>query len=213
MRVAGLFLFLLVVSMSSQATKLSVEVFDNKGIPVPNIVVSIDTDSTSDIEQDKDIAVMDQVDRQFKPHILVIQRGTEVTFPNSDSIKHHVYSFSPAKVFELQLYKGTQASPILFEKSGEVELGCNVHDWMLGYIYVVDTPFFAKTDTQGKADFDIPGGTVTINIWHPLLQEETGNVQHTLVLSENKKLRIQLENAMLESTDAYEENDEFGEYE
>jgi hypothetical protein len=95
-----------------------------------------------------------------------------VDFPNSDSIKHHVYSFSKAKTFELQLYKELNAEPLLFSTQGSVELGCNIHDWMLGYIFVVDTPYVGKTDMQGNLTLELPDGEYQLDVWHPRIQEE-----------------------------------------
>jgi hypothetical protein len=96
-----------------------------------------------------------------------VQTGTAVQFPNRDEIRHHVYSFSPPKVFELKLYAGTPAAPILFDKPGEVVLGCNIHDHMLAYVYVVDTPWFAKSGKQGEAKIDnVPAGEYDLHLWH-----------------------------------------------
>jgi plastocyanin len=113
-------------------------------------------------------AVMDQRDRHFVPHVLAVELGTAVSFPNSDNIRHDVYSFSPAKTFELPLYKGTPAKPVLFDKPGVVVLGCNIHDWMLGFIDVVPTPYFAKTDDTGVAPIkNVPPGSYTLRVWAP----------------------------------------------
>ena len=90
-------------------------------------------------------AVMDQKNRMFIPHVLAVQTGTAVRFPNSDDIRHHVYSFSPAKPFQLPLYKGTPANPVVFDAPGVVTLGCNIHDQMSAFIVVVDTPYFERT--------------------------------------------------------------------
>ena len=90
-------------------------------------------------------AVLDQKNRMFVPHVLPIQTGTAVTFPNSDNVRHQVYSFSPAKKFQLPLYAGTPAAPVVFDKPGVVTVGCNIHDQMSAYIVVVDTPYFALT--------------------------------------------------------------------
>ena len=110
---------------------------------------------------------MDQVDKQFKPRVLPVQTGTSVDFPNSDKILHHVYSFSAAKTFELPLYKDKPAAPVLFDEPGVVTLGCNVHDWMIGYVVVVDTPWFAKTGKDGKISIkDAPPGDYKAYIWH-----------------------------------------------
>jgi plastocyanin len=114
-------------------------------------------------------AVIDQVDKRFVPRINVIRSGTAVTFPNSDHIRHQVYSFSPPKVFTLKLYAGSPSTPIIFDKPGLVVLGCNIHDKMAAFVGVVDTPYFAKTDAPGKAVFDLPAGRYRLRVWHPSL--------------------------------------------
>jgi plastocyanin len=95
---------------------------------------------------------MAQQKKQFVPEVLVVPVGSEVRFPNHDTVRHHVYSFSPAKKFELKLYTGTPANPVLFDRPGVVVLGCNIHDQMVGWILVVDTPYYAQTlAATGKA--------------------------------------------------------------
>jgi len=112
-------------------------------------------------------AIIEQVKRQFAPLVSVIQTGTAVDFPNRDDVRHHVYSFSPAKTFEIKLYVGTPAKPVVFDKPGEVVLGCNIHDHMRGFVFVVDTPFVAKTDATGRAVVDdLPAGEFDIGVWH-----------------------------------------------
>ncbi|MBD8685274.1 methylamine utilization protein [Pseudomonas sp. CFBP 13719] len=113
-------------------------------------------------------AIMDQRAQKYLPHVLAVATGTSVSFPNSDNIRHQVYSFSPAKRFELRLYEGTPSQPELFDKAGVVVLGCNIHDWMLGYIYVTDDPWFAVSDEQGRVRFDqLPAGRYQVSLWHP----------------------------------------------
>lgn len=113
-------------------------------------------------------ATMDQVDKEFLPLVVPVQLGSAVRFPNKDNIRHHVYSFSPAKTFELKLYAGTPSNPVIFDKPGPVVLGCNIHDWMVGFVYVVDTPYFTKTNSAGKARLDgLPAGDYSLQIWHP----------------------------------------------
>jgi len=97
-----------------------------------------------------------------------VQSGTSVTFPNSDAVSHHVYSFSDTKTFELPLYKGDAYPPVMFDHAGIVVLGCNIHDGMLGYIVVVDTPHFAQTNEQGVALIDgVPNGDYVLAAWTP----------------------------------------------
>jgi hypothetical protein len=157
---------------------------------------------------------MDQVNTQFFPHILAVQKGTQVRFPNSDSIKHHVYSFSPAKVFELQLYKGLQADPLLFSKNGAVELGCNVHDWMLGYIFVVDTPYFTKTNANGEALISVSKGDYVLQVWHPRIQDDYEILASQIVVDQDMDKIINLPSKLLPNLNQFEaEVDEFSEYE
>lgn len=117
-------------------------------------------------------ADMDQRGQKFAPHVLAVHTGTQVRFPNSDNIRHQVYSFSAAKRFELRLYEGTPTDPLLFDKPGVVVLGCNIHDWMLGYIYVTDDPRFGVSDAQGHVRLDnLPAGAYHVTLWHPQLAD------------------------------------------
>ena len=111
---------------------------------------------------------MDQLKKQFVPYAMVVQTGTPVLFANSDSIAHQVYSFSPARQFELGLYRGRPRDPVVFDKAGVVVLGCNIHDNMVGYIYVTDSPWFGKTDERGRWDASgLPSGSYAVQIWSP----------------------------------------------
>ena len=151
---------------------LNAIVRDDGGRPVKVTVVYVTllSGGTPTYHQNRE-AIMDQVDSEFVPYVLPVQAGTLVRFPNKDNIRHQVYSISPAKKFELPLYKGTPAEPMLFDKPGVVALGCNIHDWMLGYIYVVETPFFAKTGEDGKAELtDLPEGAYAVRVWHPRMK-------------------------------------------
>jgi plastocyanin len=152
------------------------------------------------------VAEMVQVNKQFQPHILVIEKNTEVVFPNQDDIAHHVYSFSPTHPFELELYKDGSNQTERFDKVGTVDLGCNVHDWMLGYIKVVDTPFFALTDETGKATLvDLPKGDYTVNIWHPNIQNKLQGAQTLLTIDEQSYFLHELEATLERPT----EDDDF----
>jgi plastocyanin len=112
-------------------------------------------------------AMVEQRDKVFVPLVSVVQAGTLVHFPNRDEIRHHVYSFSPAKRFEIKLYAGTPADPVLFDKAGEVVLGCNIHDHMIAYIQVVESPWFAKTDKDGVARIEgLPAGEFQVHAWY-----------------------------------------------
>ena len=112
--------------------------------------------------------VVSQKDLQFSPYISIVQRGTRVDLPNLDSVGHHVYSFSEAKRFELPLYRQQQPDPVVFDRSGLVVLGCNIHDWMVAYIVVVDTPYFSVFSEQ-HSQLQLPPGNYNVTIWHPRL--------------------------------------------
>jgi plastocyanin len=114
---------------------------------------------------------MAQKDMQFQPFVLIVPVGAEVSFPNLDLVLHHVYSFSPAKAFELKLYGHDETRHVRFDKPGLVSVGCNIHDSMAGFIKVVDTPYAAKTDAQGRAVLrDLPAGAAAVSVWHPHLK-------------------------------------------
>jgi plastocyanin len=113
-------------------------------------------------------ASIEQRNREFMPYVTIVQTGTAVDFPNNDQIKHHVYSFSAPKQFEIKLYAGKPGKPVVFDKPGEVVIGCNIHDWMEAHVLVVDTPWFAKTGADGKALLaDVPPGRYKLQLWHP----------------------------------------------
>ena len=158
-------------SQRLQAGEISVDVLDSAGAPIENAVVYAEPESKVTLTIAP--AVIEQRGKQFNPLVSVVQTGSEITFPNFDSVRHHVYSFSPAKTFELKLYAGVPASPVKFDKAGTVVLGCNIHDFMLAFIEVVDTPYFAKTGKTGKVVLhDLPNGNYTLKAWHYALVKE-----------------------------------------
>jgi plastocyanin len=120
----------------------------------------------------KNTAVMDQIDRTFIPHVLPVQTGTWVQFPNSDNIRHQVYSVSPVRRFQLPLYIGKPAYPVQFPKAGVVPIGCNIHEQMSAYIVVVDTPYFATVEKGQASLADVAAGTYTVRVWYPGMKSE-----------------------------------------
>lgn len=159
----------------AEAGPLSVTVLDRENQPVPNVAVIVTLETPGAVVAGPPVepAVMNQVDREFRPHVLVVQAGSRVSFPNDDDINHHVYSFSSPKSFQLELYKGSPHPPLDFDRPGLVVLGCNIHDDMLGYILVVDTPFFAKTNADGVARFEgLPAEPLSVRAWTPRLRPD-----------------------------------------
>ncbi|SEQ34156.1 methylamine utilization protein [Nitrosomonas ureae] len=167
-KIRQIIMLFVVVWPSIGSAQLKIQLFDQDNKPVSQAVISIPTKIASATDGQK--AVMDQINQQFVPHVLTINQGQFVLFPNRDNIRHHVYSFSGPKPFEIKLYKGTPTLPELFDKPGIVVLGCNVHDHMVGYIYVADNNLVAMTNENGVADFEaqVPD---TVKIWHAQLAE------------------------------------------
>ncbi len=158
-------LALLLGPLAAQAAPVTVQLRGPSGQPLAGAAVAVEvkgrTGKTTTAK-----AEVGQRDRQFVPQFLIVQTGTAVNFPNFDTVRHHVYSFSPIKVIDIKLYSGTPAEPIVFDKPGVATLGCNIHDRMSAYIIVVDTPTFARTDDKGQATFDLPPGEHVVKAWH-----------------------------------------------
>jgi len=160
---------MLIGARTAAGAVIYASVKDQHGKPVADTVVSVTPlDPKNALRTKPPAVVIDQVDKQFVAYVTPIYVGSRVRFPNNDNVRHQVYSFSPAKRFDLPLYAGTDAPPVLFDKPGVVVLGCNIHDWMIGYIYVSETPFFTKTGSAGTASLeDMPSGDYLVKIWHP----------------------------------------------
>jgi len=154
----------------AEAGSILVTVKDGQGTLVSDAVVYAKA-SNPVVSPEKQQAVIEQRDKQFVPYVTAIQVGTSVTFPNRDSVRHDVYSLSPAKRFELPLYAGIPAEPVTFDKEGFVTLGCSIHDWMVAYIAVLPTPYFQVTGKDGRTVLeDLPAGQYSVEVWQPLLK-------------------------------------------
>ena len=159
------------LASAAQAVPWAVQIRNAAGQPLADAAVGVEVNGRP-LKASSAKAEMGQRDRQFAPQFLIIQTGTAVNFPNFDTVRHHVYSFSPIKVFETKLYSGTPSEPIVFDKPGVATLGCNIHDRMSAHIIVLDTPLFAKTDASGIARFDLPAGEHQLKIWHGSMKKD-----------------------------------------
>jgi plastocyanin len=157
--------FVFLVSFA-HASSINVQVLDQAGAPVPDAVVYAMPVNGKLPASKPAPAVIDQIKRRFVPMVSVVQAGAAVTFPNKDNIEHDVYSFSPAKRFELTLYHGIPANPVTFDKPGLVVMGCNIHDAMVAYLLIVETPYFARTDANGTATLTVPPDSYKLVAWH-----------------------------------------------
>lgn len=176
------------------ATLPTLHLTDQNGQDVDDAVVEMKGAEAAQPPGPLTEAIVDQVDIAFVPEIAVIRVGTKVRFPNSDETRHHVYSFSAAKPFELQLYKANDAPPVEFDKAGLVALGCNIHDSMRGYIYVVDGTLFGQTDDQGEVTLPAFNAEQSpyLVIWHPDMDEPFQLAIADLGNAEADRLDIQL---------------------
>ncbi|MBJ7549905.1 methylamine utilization protein [Marinomonas ostreistagni] len=146
---------------------VSIKIVDASGQPLSTAVVFLKSPDIISSSRPLTGVEIAQKDRQFIPGVQVVTVGTAIEFPNLDDVRHHVYSFSPAKIFELKLYAQKPEAPVTFEETGIIELGCNIHDSMLGWVLVNDSSIYATTNDQGLVTF--PGykaGDYSIDVWH-----------------------------------------------
>ena len=184
---------------AAAAASLEVSVRDASGQPIADAVVHATPASGPAEARGARHAAVEQVDREFIPYVSVVQTGTSVTFPNRDPILHHVYSFSQAKPFEIKLYTGKSPTEVVFDRPGIVTLGCNIHDWMIAYVVVLPTPWFAKSGADGRATVvGAPSGRYRVEVWHPrsgkpvtreLTLVDASTAEFTLTLKPERRLR------------------------
>jgi plastocyanin len=138
------------------------------GVAATAATAATTTTTTAAATQHNDAATIAQDHLQFTPYVTVVQVGSQIKFPNYDKVEHHVKSFSPTKEFEIKPYEKTTPPPILFDKAGVVIIYCLIHEWMRAYVYVVDTPYFGKSEANGEVALNgLPPGTYEIRAWHP----------------------------------------------
>lgn len=154
-------------STPAAAGDVTVVVTSQAGQPVRDAVVMVRAPGAAPSRPAGPL-VMAQQNVSFQPYVLIVPLGATVAFPNRDRVRHHVYSFSPAKKFELKLYGRDESRTVTFDKPGPVSLGCNIHDRMIGFVYVTETPYAAKTGVDGVAIVrNVPAGSATLQVWHP----------------------------------------------
>ena len=197
MRLARLTVLLACVLAAGTAQALTVMVHDRAG-PAADVVVSLEP-VDGPLAPVAAAATIDQLDKRFVPRISVVRSGTSVSFPNSDRIRHEVYSFSPTKTFTLKLYAGRSAPPVVFERSGLVVLGCNIHDSMVGFVAVVDTPYFGRTDAQGQVMLAAPPGRYQLRVWHPDL-DRAAPLQALTLSADSKPVAVEISRAQSPGT-------------
>jgi plastocyanin len=158
------------LAAGAEASTLEVQALGTDGKPLAEAAVYLESAAARAAVRPAQGVEIEQAGRRFTHRVTVVPVGSELRFPNRDTVRHHVYSFSPAKTFELKLYAGTPASPVLFDKAGVAVLGCNIHDTMVAWVVVVETPYFGLADGAGKVHLDnVPAGSYRLRTWHPAL--------------------------------------------
>ena len=152
------------------AATLELRVLDAAGKPLPDVVVFLESDAARAAAKPAPQVDIAQAHKQFDPMVTVVPVGTAVNFPNRDTVRHHVYSFSPVRKFEIKLYVGTPAAPVVFDQPGIAVLGCNIHDQMAAWVVVVATPWYGKTAADGSLRLAaVPAGSYRLRSWHAAL--------------------------------------------
>ncbi len=196
MRTSATVIFSLVVFVLLGFITLPLNAFAGKikgtvevqGLRTPeNVVVYLTKMPPKDVDLSKARFAMDQRNLEFVPHVLVVPVGASIVFPNDDQVAHNVFSMSRAKSFNLGSYNPGESRTVVFDKTGIVELRCDVHAEMAAYILVMENPYFAVTDKNGhfqipdesylkqaglEGPADLAPGNYTVKTWHEKLKTE-----------------------------------------
>lgn len=174
----------LAAAATAHAARVDVQVQDAAGNPLAGAVAYLDSAAAKMAARTRPGVEIEQKGKQFAPAVTVVPVGSQIHFPNRDKVRHHVFSFSKAKTFELKLYAGTPANPVPFEQPGVVVLGCNIHDNMVAWVLVVETPWYGQTNALGQLNLpDVPAGSYSLQVWHADLPPGTPPVTQPLVVT------------------------------
>lgn len=155
-------------ALPASATSLAVQVLDGGGKPLAGAAVFLESREAKLAARPVNNLEIVQSARQFLQPVTLVPVGSAVSFPNRDSVRHHLYSFSPIKKFEIKLYVGTPAAPVVFDQPGIAALGCNIHDNMAAWVVVVETPYYGLSGADGKLQLArLPPGSYQLRTWHP----------------------------------------------
>lgn len=189
-----------VVRAAPALGSITVLVSQPDGKPLPGTVVMLHRLDGASHPAAPVHAIMDQINREFVPDVLVIPVGSTVSFPNSDKVRHEVYSFSPPHPFQLPLYSGKAHPPhVHFDRVGLVTLGCNIHDWMIAYILVTDADYYGSVDAAGRWSLpDVAPGRYRLEWWHPRLGElsHEGSRELSIPANQPSEVRVRIERGL-----------------
>ena len=172
MRALAAAVLLISMAVRAAAGDLTVQIYDGHGQPAGDAVVTLRSESAERVEaRAPETKIVDQRDETFLPYVEIFRPGDSVVFRNSDTTRHHVYSFAAAKSFEFVIAPGDSTPPVVLDRVGEIPVGCNIHDQMITHLYVSDAPWLVRTKADGRAVFDnLSAGSYNVDVWHPQLR-------------------------------------------
>ncbi|WP_242098373.1 methylamine utilization protein [Sphingomonas sp. CROZ-RG-20F-R02-07] len=167
-----------------QAATVTIDLRGPDGSPLADAVVMVEVPGAHVVQRGP--YVMEQKSIAFQPHVLVVPIGATVSFPNRDAFRHHVYSFSKAKKFDLKLYGRDETRSVVFDQAGTVALGCNIHDSMSGFIIVSSTPYAARTDKAGRVTIaEVPAGGARLRVWSPAIHAPDNMMVQAITIAQS----------------------------
>lgn len=192
-RVCALLLAATALAVDAPAAGVRVTVLNPAGTLLADAVVMLEPAGVRVAPKPLGSAEVGQQDKRFQPQVAVVPVGTRVDFPNRDTVRHHVYSVSDAKRFEIKLYVGRPEKPVLFDRPGVVVLGCNIHDSMIGWIVVADTPWYGRSGPDGVVQIsEVPPGRYRLRTWHPVLPAGSFGTEQALTVAGDTALSVRL---------------------
>jgi len=196
------------MSYGAVAADITVKVLDKNNKPLADMVVYLESKANLSLPLNENIVEVGQFDRSFTPYVSVMQLGNKVNFKNKDDITHHIYSPIGENKFSYKISAGQSQIKSDFEQAGEVAMGCNIHDWMSGYLLIVDTPIFGKTDKKGQLNLTVQhSGEYQLVVWHPQLDALDNRFYQQVRLSEDKAITVKLDNKILKISEQKNEED------
>lgn len=159
------------IAAPTLAGTLVAQIKDRNGAPVINAVVyALPVGGKAPPALVGTTGMVEQSYYKFEPYVSVVQTGTVIRFPNRDRNEHHIKVLSGPSLFEHKVYTRKEPEPTVLDKPGQITLQCLIHDWMNAHIYVVDSPWFAKTSKAGSAVIEsLPPGEYDVFVAHPSL--------------------------------------------
>lgn len=186
---------LLLFSFPSFAVTVNINLLNMQQLPVSNVAIYLTpTDSSLPLGKNTHAININQQNRAFIPHINIMQKGNSINFNNKDNITHHIYSPVGENKFAFKIRAGDTYVESNLTATGEVTMGCNIHDWMSGYLLIVDTPYYAITNEVGVVSFELlHEGEYTVTLWHPLLEEKERKISHTKNITDNINITLNID--------------------